>query len=115
MGYNVDPAPRYRQRGSHVPNTSTPKSIIIKAQVPVSLDGHTPRPATNGADIMVYTKKRTFACHIRRQDNPSGYDRLSEVIVAKGASGLKAYFAAELKSKDELVVKVGEVLADQPF
>jgi hypothetical protein len=29
--------------------------------------------------------------------------------------GAKAYFAAELKSKDELVVKVSEVLAEQPF
>jgi hypothetical protein len=29
--------------------------------------------------------------------------------------GAKAYFAAELKSKDELLVKVSEVLAEQPF
>jgi hypothetical protein len=29
--------------------------------------------------------------------------------------GAKVYFAAEVKNKDELLVKVLEVLAEQPF
>lgn len=115
MGIPVTPTSENRHRISHVPNLPQPKSIIIKAQSPVSIVNHGPSPSTDARDILVYTKKRDFACHIRREDNLTGYDRLSEVIKTQGAGGLKAYFAAELRSKDELIVKVGEVLADQPF
>lgn len=54
-------------------------------------------------------------CAVRRSDGPTAYDRISNVIRTRGVGGAKAYFAAELKSKDELVVKVSEVLAEQPF
>jgi hypothetical protein len=67
------------------------------------------------ADLRVYTEKRDLVCDIRRIDNPAGYDRVSEIVRTKGVMGLKAYFAAEMRSKDELVVKVSEVLAEQPF
>jgi hypothetical protein len=36
-------------------------------------------------------------------------------IYLEGQDGAKAYFAAELKNQDELIVKVSEVLAVQPF
>jgi len=64
---------------------------------------------------MVYDAKRELLCYIVRGDAPAAYDRLTEVIQSKGTFGLKAYLVAELKSKDELVIKVDEVLAEQPF
>jgi hypothetical protein len=84
----------------------SPRSIIIKVQVPVS---------PGATDMLVYTKKRDLVCTIRPQDNREGYARLADVVRTKGVGGLKAYFAAELRSKDELVVKISEVLAEQPF
>jgi hypothetical protein len=98
-------------RASHVPkSTSKPKGLLIKVQLPMT--------GTNGpsdADLRVYTEKRDLVCDIRRIDGPAGYDRISEMVRTKGVMGLKAYFAAEMRSKDELVVKVSEVLAEQPF
>jgi len=80
--------------------------MIIKVQLPLNWDG--------GA-LFVYTKKRDFVCSVRKQDSPSAYDRIVKVVKTQGVGGVKAYFAAELRSKDELVVKVSEVLAGQPF
>jgi hypothetical protein len=84
-----------------------PRSIVIKVQVP-AIAGTT-------GDMLVYTKKRDFICTIRYEDNGNGYTHLADVVRTKGAGGLKAYFAAELRSKDELLVKVSELLAEQPF
>ncbi|EIW78283.1 ankyrin [Coniophora puteana RWD-64-598 SS2] len=80
------------------------KSMVIKVQ---SNLGQGP--------LLVYNKKRDLNCYIHRSDNPRGYDEIVKVIRAKGPMGLKAYFAAQLKSKDELVIKISEVLAEQPF
>jgi len=84
-----------------------PKKKIIKAQLPAM-------PGSKG-QIMVYDAERELLCYIVRRDAPAAYDRLTEVIQSKGTFGLKAYLVAELKSKDELVIKVDEVLAEQPF
>jgi hypothetical protein len=65
--------------------------------------------------MLVYTKKRDFMCQVRRIDNPKAFDSLESVVRSKGVSGLKAYFSATLNSEDELVVKISEVLAEQPF
>lgn len=65
--------------------------------------------------LMVYNKKRDFVCMIMKHGNEAGYRRICDVIRTRGVGGMKAYFAAELKKEDELVVKVGEVLAEQPF
>ena len=83
-----------------------PKKKIIKVQV----------PRTPGSDtyIMVYDAKRELLCYILRSDAPTAYDRLTELVLSKGAFGLKAYLVAALKSKDELVIKI-EVSAEQPF
>ncbi|KAI0041539.1 hypothetical protein FA95DRAFT_1501350, partial [Auriscalpium vulgare] len=84
-----------------------PKSVVVKIQVPMG-----------NAPFLIYTKRRDFVCHTARQANPAAYDRVAELVKAKGAGGMggwKGYFAAELKSADELVVKVSELLADQPF
>ncbi len=113
LGIQTDQLPPKSQRAGQRPKPNTyspsqPKSLIIKVQVPMS-GGIPTQP------LMVYTKKRDFVCMIRKNDNEAGYRRICDVIRTKGVSGLKAYFAAELKTKNELVVKVGEVLAEQPF
>jgi hypothetical protein len=84
-----------------------PKKKIIKVQVPVM-------PGSND-HLVVYDAKRELLCYILRRDAPAAYDRLTELVRSKGTSGLKAYLVAELKSKDELVIKIDEVLAEQPF
>jgi hypothetical protein len=93
---------------------STGKRIVIKVQVP--FDYRSGSPVTDTVqDLLVYTKKRDFVCTIRRADDPAGYDKISEVVRSKGVGGAKAYFAAELKSKDVLIVKISDILAEQPF
>jgi hypothetical protein len=97
--------PATETHGSHVPK-SLGKAIVIKVQVP---------PESNDGPLLVYTKKRDFFCMVLKADNGTEYDKIVSVIREKGPMGLKAYFSAELRSTDELVVKVSEVLAEQPF
>jgi hypothetical protein len=84
-----------------------PKKKIIKVQLPAIPGSNSP--------MMVYDAKRDLLCYISRGGAPAAYDRLAELIRSKGTFGLKAYLVAELKSKDELVIKLDEVLAEQPF
>ncbi|THH14313.1 hypothetical protein EW146_g6000 [Bondarzewia mesenterica] len=115
LGMQVKKPLAKHQRASEQP-TSYPKSIVIKVQVP-----YDPNPSVahilplSRAPLLVYTKKRDFVCHVTHEDNATGYDHIAEVVRSKGVGGAKAYFAAELKSADELVVKVSELLAEQPF
>jgi hypothetical protein len=88
--------------------------LVIKVQVPFDLSRGTSVGSSRG-NLLVYSKKRDFVCAVRRSDGPTAYDQISNVVRTKGVGGAKAYFAAELKNKDELVVKVSEVLAEQPF
>ncbi|KAF8631507.1 hypothetical protein AX15_002370 [Amanita polypyramis BW_CC] len=97
-------------------SATSPKPLIIKVQVPYSpLDGAPSATSMGMAHLMVYTKKRDLMCHIRRQDGEKAYDEISKVVREKGPGGAKAYFAAELRGKDELSIKVSEVLAVQQF
>lgn len=98
-------------RASHIPENADNKDLIIKIQVPWS-NG---RQIEGDHDMLVYTKKRDLVCKIRKSDNPAGYDKIREVVRQKGPMGAKAYFAAELKGPLELVVKIAQVLAEQPF
>ncbi|KAJ6491580.1 ankyrin [Mycena vulgaris] len=102
-----------RTRAAHTPKhlDREAKTLVLKVQVP-----YTGNPQTQSTgDLLLYTKKRDFACTIRRVDDPAEYDRISAVVRTKGVGGAKAYFAAELESKEKLVVKVSEVLAEQPW
>jgi len=115
LGIPTPPTPSSHHRFAHVPKglSSESKNLVIKVQVPFD-----PSKGTAGVshgDLLIYSKKRDLVCAIRRSDNPTAYDGISHVIRSKGVGGAKAYFAAELKSKDELVVKISEVLAEQPF
>ncbi|THH30139.1 hypothetical protein EUX98_g4036 [Antrodiella citrinella] len=113
MGIPTEPTPSRNSRASQHPRASAfPKSVVIKVQVPYAGYG---MPSNSTADLLVYTKKRDFVCTINIQNNKDGYKKISQVVRDKGVGGAKAYFAAELKSANELVVKVDEVLAAQPF
>jgi len=90
--------------------------MIIKVQVPYSLSDAPPPPVyLQTGDLLVYNKKRDFVCSVQRANNPDAYLRISQVVRDKGVGGAKAYFPAELKSKEELLIKVGDVLAEQAF
>ncbi|KAJ7911586.1 hypothetical protein B0H13DRAFT_2009257 [Mycena leptocephala] len=102
-----------RTRLAHTPKNldREAKTLVLKVQVPYTGN----RKVDSTGELLLYTKKRDFACTIRRSDEPDEYDRISQVVRTKGVGGVKAYFAAELESKDKLVVKVSEVLAEQPW
>ncbi|KIM85894.1 hypothetical protein PILCRDRAFT_86645 [Piloderma croceum F 1598] len=74
---------------THVPKSSEPKHLVIKVHIPYTDHGG---PASTGPLLVSH-----------------------KVIRNQWVGGAKAYFAAELKGADELVVKVSEVLATQPF
>ncbi|KAH0579439.1 hypothetical protein H2248_002301 [Termitomyces sp. 'cryptogamus'] len=106
--------PQTHYRAAHVPkNLSEGKNMVVKVQLPYNLVMNRPEPGAG--PLFVYNKKRDFVCQIRREDGAAAYDHISSVIATKGVGGAKAYFAAELKRRDELVIKVSEVLAEQPF
>ncbi|TFK66409.1 ankyrin [Pluteus cervinus] len=113
LGIPTPPTPEAHHRSAHIPKNvkGDGKGLIIKVQVPWTGNGI----AAGHGDLMIYTKKRDLVCVAQWSDDPTSYDRLCKVIREKGAGGAKAYFAAELKSQDELVIKISEVLADQPF
>ena len=90
------------------------KCMVIKVQVPVSLVTNTPVDSALGL-LFIYNKKRDFVCTVSRASNPDAYDAVVQIVRSRGVGGAKAYFAAELKNPDELVVKTSEVLAEQPF
>ncbi|KAI6026975.1 ankyrin [Pisolithus marmoratus] len=93
--------------GIQVPSSEN-RRMIIKIQVPVS--------STIG--LLIYNRQRDFSCIVHRNTGPEAYDTVAQIVRRKGVGGRnghKAYFAAELRGRDELVVKVSEVLAEQPF
>ncbi|KZP32287.1 ankyrin [Athelia psychrophila] len=117
MGIPTAPTPERHTRGPRAPKASATKTkvMVIKVQVPWLGTHKGVSPAAAAGNLMVYNKKREFVCQIARADRPAEYDRISEVVRGQGVSGAKAYFSAELVNKYELVVKVSEVLAAQPW
>ena len=88
----------------------TNKSMVVKVQVPGD-----PRLPPTGGDILVYSEGKRFLCKLSRQDKPQAYQQLVDTVGTKGFLGRKAYFTAELLENGELAIKVGEVLALQPW
>ncbi|KAH9924940.1 hypothetical protein B0H21DRAFT_826677 [Amylocystis lapponica] len=111
LGIRTDPTPAHHHNSGRAPRVrqDQPKAMVVKVQVPWA------ETAGSGGDLLVYNKRRDFVCTLRRADGAAAYARIVDVVHARGVGGAKAYFAAELKARDELVVKVGEVLAEQPF
>ncbi|KAH0834204.1 ankyrin repeat-containing domain protein [Lanmaoa asiatica] len=89
------------------------KSMVVKVQVPVNFTNSPVNTALGS--LFIYNKKRDFVCTVTRASNPVAYDAIVQIVRSRGVGGAKAYFAAELKNPDELVVKTSEVLAEQPF
>jgi hypothetical protein len=109
------PAASTSSTGTRFPRAgAAPKPLVIKVQVPFSGAMHERVPLSK-EPLLIYTRRRDFLCTVIRADCPSAYDAISAVIYSKGVGGAKAYFPAELWSKDKLVVKIGEMLAEQPF
>lgn len=106
MGIPTEPTPERHSRGPVAPKFTKSKSMIIKVQAPLD---------PGFGDLLVYTKKMDFFCLIRRVDKPVEYDRVSQVVRNQGVGSVKAYFTAELVNRDELVVKILEILATQPW
>jgi len=79
--------------------------MILKIQVPFTGDGR----------MLVYNKKRSFECFLEYDENPVAYKRIKKIVNEKGILGLKAYFAAELRSKDELAINIAECLPESRF
>jgi hypothetical protein len=96
-----------KHRPSQEPTTEYPKKKIIKVQLSAV-------PSSKGP-MLVYDAKHELVCQLLRDDAPAAFDQLSEFIQSHGTFGLKAYLAADLRSKDELLIKIDEVLAEQPF
>ena len=95
-------------------NETENKSMVIEIQVPVDLRTNSPVNSAHGS-LFIYNKKRDFVCTVTRGSCPDAYDAIVQLVRSRGVNGAKAYFAAELKNPDELVVKISEVLAEQPF
>lgn len=86
-------------------NVRDGRNMVIKIQLPLGGSG----------SMLVYNKKRSFECILDPGENPTAYSRIKEMINGKGILGLKAYFAAELRSKDELAINVAECLPEARF
>ncbi|KAJ6501458.1 hypothetical protein C8R47DRAFT_970205 [Mycena vitilis] len=119
MGYPAQACywTKRQTRSGHVPKNCSGKVLVVKVQVPIGEDPQ--YPATG--ELLVYNKKRDFVCSIRRVDGPVDYDRVALAVrrdgtgSVDGEGGVKAYFVAELRGKDILVVKTSEPLAEQPW
>jgi hypothetical protein len=91
--------------GKFEANVRDGRNMVIKIQVPLGGNG----------GMLVYNKKRNFECMLDYEKNPAAYTRIKKIISEKGILGLKAYFAAELRSKDELAINVAECLPESRF
>ncbi|TFK50681.1 hypothetical protein OE88DRAFT_284016 [Heliocybe sulcata] len=94
--------------------TMQARSMVIKVQAPWNVVACCPvrSPET---PLMVYNKKRDFVCWVDRKSDPEAYDRIEDVVRKRGVGGAKGYFPAELVNPGKLVVKVDQILAEQPF
>ena len=86
-------------------NVRDGRNMVLKIQVPIGGD----------CGMLVYNKKGSFKCTLEFDKNPVAYARIKNVISEKGILGLKAYFAAELRSKDELAINIAECLPESRF
>ncbi|EMD32700.1 hypothetical protein CERSUDRAFT_99077 [Gelatoporia subvermispora B] len=116
LGVETQPVPKSHQRSAHAPRIrpGNGKFMIVKVQVPMDPLGLQLNSTVYG-DLLIYTKKRDFVCMVVRSDDTKAYDAIAGAVRTKGVGGAKAHFSAKLLSKDKLVIKVGEVLAEQPF
>ncbi|KAI0738892.1 ankyrin [Daedaleopsis nitida] len=117
FGYPVEPQPSRNSKSMQVPKVDLGeiKKVILKVQL--AIDAHTGAPLREelAGDMMVFDKKRSIVCRLRRQDAAKEYDILAKTIRTKGVGGAKAYFPAAICAVDRLLIKFTEVLAEQSF
>ena len=114
-GAPLAPAPsEHKLRSMSIPPLSegTTKNAIVKIQIAFRLVQGVPTVDEDG-DMLVHDKKCSIVCRLRKEDNPVAFARIVRVIRAKGVRGAKAYFPAQLLSKDVLKVKISEMVAEQ--
>ena len=115
-GIPVAKEPKRNTRSVHIPKIAPgeTKFFLIKVQVPFNVKTGAPSRDELG-DLMIFDKKRSLVCRLRRVDDEAGYLRISRTVRSQGVFGAKAYFAAEMPSKDVLTIKISEPLAEQDF
>ena len=86
-------------------NVRDGRNMVIKIQVPLA----------GNAGMLVYNKKRSFECFLEYGKNPAAYAKIKRMVNERGIQGLKAYFAAELRSKNELAINIAECLPESRF
>jgi hypothetical protein len=64
--------------------------------------------------IAIRDKHRHFMCMLSRAGNQAAYDRLYKMIT-EGVGRVAIHLVAELKAPNELMIKVSEKLAEQPW
>lgn len=89
--------------------------MIIKIQLATFGRTKSGLLTSDGGPMLVYDRKKKFLCEIDRATGVREYDALVDVIKRKGCGGAKGYFAAELLSQDRLTIKIGELVAEQPW
>ena len=65
--------------------------------------------------MTICNKKRSFECFLEYDKDPVAYERIKKMLNEKGIGGLMGYFAAELRSKDELAINIAECLPESRF
>jgi len=115
-GVPVQVSPDAPRPSTHAPrlHPDEAKAMIVKVQIPYFPHAPLSSPLLQ-SKLLLYNKSRSFACSVHWANDPEPYDRIIRVVRAQGVGGAKAYFPAELVNKDKLVIKIGEVLAEQPF
>jgi hypothetical protein len=121
MGY-PDDLPKgttFSSEGKAPSKHKYPKQAVIKVQLPFAGPDVSPKQQAyaekTAGNCLVYTQKGDFVCQFRPIDNRNAWKSLIKVIKTKGVGGLKAYFAADIRSEDEIVLRVSEVLTEQSF
>ncbi|OCH84020.1 hypothetical protein OBBRIDRAFT_892031 [Obba rivulosa] len=116
VGIPIRATSKVRQAATHAPplHPDEAKAMTVKVQIPYRPKEPLSSPVL-WSGLLVYNKSRSFTCTVHRDNDFVSYDRIVEAVRTKGAGGAKAYFPAQLESGDKLIIKIGEVLAEQPF
>jgi len=101
FGHTKGPSPS----GNLEANVRDGRNMVLKIQIPLGGNG----------GLLIYNKKQSFKCVVEYDKNPVAYGRIKTMVKEKGILGLKAFFPAELRSKDELAINVAECLPESRF
>ena len=86
-------------------NVRDGRNMVLKIQA----------PSDGNRSMFVCNKKQSFECLLEYNRNPVAYERIKKMVNEKGIGGMRAFFAAELRSKDELAINIAECLPEARF